>query len=398
MRTRLPKFAGSVLIAAAIGSILWVNAGSLTPPGGPVAPTMKTLTEVEPRIAINATNTPGDADSIFKITLPGSYYLTGNITGVAGKHGIEIAAGGLEFAAGGVTLDLNGFDLLGFVGGTLDGVSATLALQSNIAVVNGSVRGWGDEGVDLGTLGATNSRVEGVLASGNAGNGITVGVGCAVSNCSAFSNSITGISVSTGSTVTNCSAYLNTGHGIATGQGSTVTNCSAYQNTINGIFATSGSTVTSCSAFQNISSGFSADSGSTVTNCSAFDNNANGITVGTGVTVADCTARTNTLDGIACSDAGVIRGNTCSTNGNGGNGAGIHATGNDNRIEGNTVIQTDFGILLDASVNGNLVVRNHASGNTTNYSNPASGNFIGTLISTSATMNAATNSLVNISF
>jgi len=94
----------------------------------------------------------------------------------------------------------------------------------------------------------------------------------------------------------------------------------------------------------------------------------------------------------------VIRGNTSSNNGLAGDGAGIHVTGNDNRIEGNTVTLNDDGILLDASVNGNLVVRNHASGNTTNYTNPVSGNFIGTLISTSATMNAATNSLVNISF
>ncbi len=53
MRSHFPKFAGSVLIAAAIGSILWVNAGSLTPSGGPVTPTMKTRTEIEPRIIVN---------------------------------------------------------------------------------------------------------------------------------------------------------------------------------------------------------------------------------------------------------------------------------------------------------------------------------------------------------
>ena len=47
--------------------------GSLTPPAGPVAPTPGP----EPRIAINATNTPGDADSVYRIAQPGSYYLTG---------------------------------------------------------------------------------------------------------------------------------------------------------------------------------------------------------------------------------------------------------------------------------------------------------------------------------
>ncbi|HVZ93498.1 MAG TPA: hypothetical protein VG797_03210 [Phycisphaerales bacterium] len=66
-------------------------AGPLTPPAGPVAPT----TGPEPRVAINAANTPGDADatpSMFKITQPGSYYLTGNITGTSGKAGIEVAS------------------------------------------------------------------------------------------------------------------------------------------------------------------------------------------------------------------------------------------------------------------------------------------------------------------
>ncbi len=77
---------------------------------------MKSLTEVEPRIAINAANTPGDAGNLFIISQPGSYYLTGNINGVAGMHGIAISASG-------VTLDLSGFELRGSPG-TLTGVNA----------------------------------------------------------------------------------------------------------------------------------------------------------------------------------------------------------------------------------------------------------------------------------
>ena len=52
--------------------------GSLTPPGAP-APTMKTLSQIEPRIIINAAGTPGDSSNLFNITQPGSYYLTTNI-------------------------------------------------------------------------------------------------------------------------------------------------------------------------------------------------------------------------------------------------------------------------------------------------------------------------------
>src|SRR5947208_16830687 len=55
--------------------------GSLTPPGPPT-PTFKTLQQVEPRTPIDATHTPGEGDNQFVINSPGSYYLTGNITGV----------------------------------------------------------------------------------------------------------------------------------------------------------------------------------------------------------------------------------------------------------------------------------------------------------------------------
>src|SRR5215470_13825947 len=66
--------------------------GPLNPPAGPVASTYKTLSEVEPRVAINAANTPGDANSTYRIAQAGSYYLTGNLSGEAGKSCIEIDA------------------------------------------------------------------------------------------------------------------------------------------------------------------------------------------------------------------------------------------------------------------------------------------------------------------
>jgi parallel beta-helix repeat protein len=369
-------FTPTILLAGSLFAVagVLVVAGPLGPPVGPVAPTFKTLTEVEPRIAINPTNTPGDADSLFKITAPGSYYLAGNVTGVVGKHGIEIVASG-------VTLDLNGFDLVGVPAmGAFDGVSVTVGSLTNIAVIHGSVRNWGRDGVDLRTSNAANCRIDGVLAGGNAGDGIRTSTGCMISNCSASSNGSNGFLTSSGCTVLNCLATFNTVFGIDTSIGCTVSNCSATSNTGSGIVTNIGCSVTNCLAFSNGGNGISASSGNTVTNCSASGNAGSGIYVFSGTTVADCTARSNILDGVQCGSACVIRGNTCSENGigNGGVGAGVRATGADNRIEGNNCSAADYGIRVDSLVN--LVFGNSCRANTSaNYSIVA-GNTVGVII------------------
>src|SRR5262245_35397859 len=138
---RSPLICPLLLIIAAGAAI---GAGPLEPPAGGVLPTMKPLDQLEPRIAIDAVNTPGDADSMFRIAKPGSYYLTGNFIGEAGKAGIEIAASG-------VTLDLMGFTLKG-VQGSLDGVT-TDGPQLTLVLRNGSVTDWSGDGVDLSLAG-----------------------------------------------------------------------------------------------------------------------------------------------------------------------------------------------------------------------------------------------------
>lgn len=397
----------AVLILAAT----WIaSAGDLNPPAGPVAPTQRT--------PIGLNTTPGDADSFFKIIQPGSYYLTGNITGGAGRHGVEIAASG-------VTLDLNGFELLG-TAGSLDGVSATAANLTNIAVINGSVRSWGDEGVDLGTLPATSCRVTDVRAGVNAGTGIFVGfgstvtncaasgndtgifadtgstvshcsvrsntigirtnAGCTVTNCSAASNTGIAILVSTGSTVVNCAASFNSNDGIVADTGCTVSNCSAAVNLGNGISVNTDSTVSNSSAVSNAFIGINANHGSTVSNCSANTNSVVGISATVGCTVADCSTRGNVTDGIVFSASCVIRGNTCAGNGNGGSGAGIHAIGGDNRIDGNNCAGADRGI--DVGVAGNVIVKNTCAGNTTDWV-IAANNVFGPIIDRRAPASAA---------
>ena len=88
----------------AIIGVMTTLAGDLDPPAGPVAPTMKTLDEVEPRIALNQVNTPGNSGVAFLIPEPGSYYLTEDTPTVTFQGGIDVPTGG-------VTIDLNGFTL-----------------------------------------------------------------------------------------------------------------------------------------------------------------------------------------------------------------------------------------------------------------------------------------------
>jgi hypothetical protein len=73
--------------------------GTLSPPAGDPAASMRTLTQLEPRRPLG---TPGQLNTTpLVITAPGSYVLQGNLT-VAGGDGIQIRADD-------VTLDLNGF-------------------------------------------------------------------------------------------------------------------------------------------------------------------------------------------------------------------------------------------------------------------------------------------------
>ncbi len=370
---------GTLAVAGALVAL----AGPLDPPAGPVAPTGKTLAEVEPRIAINAANTPGDSDSLFKITQPGSYYLTGNIAGVAGKHGIEIAANS-------VTLDLNGFDVVG-VPGSLDGVTCTLTNANDLAVRNGTIRSWDQDGLDFFTSSAINGTLGLLRVSDNGIVGIRAGFGYTIAGCSAYANgriqANVGIETGESCAIIDCSAYLNTVGGIETFPGCALSNCSTTRNTGFGIGTSSGCTLTRCSSVSNNGIGISATSGCTISGCSVSFNGADGILVGSGCTIADSTVSSNTLDGIQCDAQCIIRGNTCAANGSGfGDGAGIHATASDNRIEGNNCTFGDRGIDVDAA--GNIIIKNTCSGNTIDWSIGAN-NVFGPIIDRRAPASAA---------
>ncbi|MFM9957443.1 MAG: right-handed parallel beta-helix repeat-containing protein [Phycisphaerales bacterium] len=371
--THSPVRTSAVLVFAAValcvaGAV--VEAGPINPPAGPVAPTPGP----EPRIAINAANTAGDTNSLFRIAQPGSYYLTGNVTGEAAKYGIEIAASG-------VTIDLNGFDLLG-VAGSLDGIAATGGNQRNITIRNGSVRNWGGDGIDLFTT--TNlSRVEGVHSSGNVGDGIRPGDGGLVVNCNASYNGDDGITSSL--TVIGCVARNNTGNGILILNGGSVTDSSAFDNTGHGIYAGNGCNVTNCTSRDN-GDGIIAFGDSLIKDCSTVSNTGYGINGQQGTTIIDCIASENGSDGIIVLSQSLVRGNTCT--GNTSDGIFVSSSG-ENRIEGNHMAGNGRGLHVIGP--GNVIMKNTASGNTIINWLIAADNVVAPIIDRTAVVSAAIN-------
>ncbi len=346
-------------------------AGPLSPPAGPVAPTSKVLNEIEPRIPINATNTPGDNDSLFKITQPGSYYLTGNITAVANKHGIEIAASG-------VTIDLNGFDMVGIPAmGPFDAITATVSNSNSISISNGSVRNWGGDGIDLGTITTRNSFVSDVRASNNSASGIRISTGSSINRCTANQNGSDGLWASLNNTISASTAHQNAGNGIVSGFASVVSNCSSINNTVNGLVASNGSVVTNSTFSDNTIHGVVIASNCIVTNCHIGGNSNFGIFTDGFGSILNCIVSSNASGGIRCVTSGVIRGNTLSNNGLSSNGAGIFITGTNNHIDQNNCTSNSRGIDIDGT--GNIVTRNTCSDNAINWE-IATGNAVAPII------------------
>ncbi|MBY0112739.1 MAG: right-handed parallel beta-helix repeat-containing protein [Phycisphaerales bacterium] len=354
-------------------------AGPLNPPAGPVASTPGP----EPRIAINAVNTPGDNDatpSTFKITQPGSYYLSGNLTAAEGKDGIEIAASN-------VTIDLNGFTLAG--ANSNSGIVAQQALRG-LVIRNGMIsQGFADRGIrlrgqtiDQTPIGSTieditiNSGVEAAIDVGSsnriasividgASSGIYAGTSNAIRDC-VIRVGTTGISADSGSTVEGVTIRgADTGISIG-GRGSVVRDCTVTEASVgitasNGV-GTDGILIQGCtvSSFSNLGivasgTGGARLDGNTVSG-DPSKNPTNGIWGGDQVQVTNNVVR-NIRSG-------------------GGSSVGILILGLGGRanVRGNTIVNCDKGIK--ASNGGNAIYSNELTQNTKHFE-LAAGNRVG---------------------
>jgi len=384
----------SIILVGLLGTAALVFAGPLNPPGGAVASTYKTLTEVEPRIAVNDVNTPGDASSVYVITQPGSYYLTSNIN-VVNKNGIRIAASGVQ-------LDLNGFQI-NAASGALAGITASSS-PNHCAVSNGTIAGFPSGGVVL--TNAVNARVSGVKVTGGGTSGIDVGYYGIVTDCDVSYNTGIGFVWNDGSQLSHCHATFNTVGGFISGYGSsTFIDCSSTHNGGDG-FQTNNSVLTgcvadtkggfgfvstfadlysNCRAGYNTKSGFLASNGATFDACTSVQNKQLGISAGSLSTVRNCNVESNSIQGIKVVDRSTVIGNNVQYNGTLGTYAGIWCSGDNNHVEANQSKGNAFGVFVSGT--NNTVIRNMCSGNSSmNYSIVA-GNRVGTV--TGGTTNTA---------
>ncbi len=404
-----------VLVAASCAGVSF--GGPLNPPAGPVAPTLKTLDDVEPRIPIDPSEAP------YVITDPGSYYLTGNITADAGV-GVGVA---ITIDAPDVTLDLRGFAIQNSLDSAFTRGVLVQTNQDNAVIMNGTIRGTTDDGIDAANADrcqALGVRAEacggrgfefgnyalvlGCTAEGCFSDGIDVGSFSVVADCIAANNGVNGIRAEQGSTVARCTSAGNATTGISgssycvfdaciargnpvigiqAGEQSTVTNCTA-RDCGTGFFMSFGCTVSNCASYSNdggqnadgngfetVSSGsvafsncsavsnalrgFEAGSGSSLEGCAARSNQNDGFFLGSGASARGCTAAFNSGDGFDCNSGAVVDG--CSSANNDGNGyildAGAIARGCSARM--NTI---GFSSTGSALVSGCTSVQNDQRG------------------------------------
>ncbi len=333
-----------VLLFAACQTL---SAGPLTPPAGPITSTMKTLEQMEPRIPLSAATTPGNSDTVYRITAPGSYYMTEVLTVQGGFHGIVITASN-------VTLDLNGMTIHG-TPGSKDGITNLGHDNTNVHILNGTVREMGGHGIRLERTNPTTPRahrIDRVTAIGNSGNGIFIVDG----------------------SITSCVANQNTSYGMRTNSlfTSLISECSASNNH-HGIGVSIGSVLNS-TAESNTSMGINVGQTGVIEGCVASSNGYG--FAGANYRISNSTARKNSIAGIQANIGLTALHNLVISESVNPNSVGIMVANSGSRIEGNTIVRQGTAIRVTGS--GNLIVGNRLRENT-KAADIVAGNRIGTL-------------------
>jgi hypothetical protein len=268
-----------------------------------------------------------------------------------------------------------------------NGSSGIRAVMTGSTVVNNSCYGNGSQGID-----ASNAVVADNTCRNNTAEGIRAGDGATIKGNECSGNGVCGIYGIDGSTICDNTCIANTGYGIQARYGALVSGNACYSNTSTGIVVDKGSRVFNNTCYDNDLHGIDTQQDCTVTGNTCSENGVTATSTGDGIRAyADCTVSGNTcadnygnginvtlkggnVFGNTCSDNrldGVlvvancrVVDNLCESNGNAGDGAGIHATGSRNAILRNSSTTNDRGLDIDNATNYSS--QNTLSGNTTN--------------------------------
>lgn len=313
-----------IVVIGAVASRAW--GGPLDPPGAPSS----TLPQVEPRIPID--HVP------FDIVAAGSYFLTRDVSGAANT------GDGITIESDGVTLDLNGFSVIGTGAdgsqvhgfGIAVGTAVLPTPRHNIVIRNGVVHDW-----NYGVVGdrAHESRIESVRTYNNKWDGVRGG---------------------SDSTITDSSSAANGEYGIVS-FGGTVQHSEVDGNTNAGIFTTDNSVVKDNSAHNNLSDGISLANNTDVEGNSVYGSGGQGIvSSGDLDVIKDNVVEGNTTNGIHVLNYSNVEGNT--VNGSGGQGIVV---GNRSVVKNNSVqnlLSNGIFVLSNADVEGNTVLSVNGQG------------------------------------
>ncbi|MCW1914150.1 right-handed parallel beta-helix repeat-containing protein [Luteolibacter sp. GHJ8] len=378
--------------------------GPLTPPNttgpevGPTAPldgsgnpqpAMKTLHQVEPRIPL------AGGTIAHVISQPGSYYLTANISQSGTSNGITVNAQN-------VTLDLNGFAIIG--NGTGFSICGILVTANHFTVMNGSLRGW--SGFGLQANGESN-RVENIRSHDNPGSGMYTGKNAWIHGCQFRNNTASGMGAGDNSVVRNCNAVGNgfksivlganclaeacitSGgfSGIEMGDGGTVRFCSAAGADAIGIATEDNGTVSDCSVEGSTGTGFGLRTmhGSKVERCRVTGSTvSNGIGTGNSSIVTDCLVKScSGTFGIKTGTDCMVTGCQVSENSSTVNeSGGISVLENSSVIDCNVSRQTNTGGLPTERMGAGIIAANMVTiRGCTTYRNHGAGIVVGSLCS-----------------
>lgn len=169
---------------------------------------------------------PQNISACQTISVPGSYTLNKNLVALGDC---------IVIASNFVTLDLNGFAIMG--NGTGTGIQETVSVPfpgfRGVVVKNGAVTNFANGVYFPNSTGVTVDHVNATL---NTNNGVELGQRAVVTASRADENGGIGMLVDIGASLTGNTVGRNHGSGIVAGEGAIIVNNEARSNGLDGIF------------------------------------------------------------------------------------------------------------------------------------------------------------------